>query len=959
MPDTGVVARDFSTAEAGLAAAEAARAAQGVDGAVRILTSVRDQYPGDLAPTLRAYALLCDANRADEADAWLTEARARFPQDFGLAAEHARSAHTRRDFAEAARRWDAIRGEFPDQIHGYTGGAAAQRELGQWDAAEALAQAARERFPQDAGALIELGLIAHARRDWPEAARRWETVRAVLPDHAIGSILGAHSLREAGQPDAAETLLSAAVDRFPREAAVLTEYAWLASHRRDFPTALQRWEQVRARFPNHLAGYTGAAVALREMQQLDAADAMLADAVAAFPNELTLLLEHAGLAQHRRDWEEAARRWALVRQRAPDHLPGHIASAVALREAGQTDAAEAVLADAVARFPDRIEALTEYAWLAQARQDWPAAVARWRDVREKAPDILTGYVAAAHALRRNGQVEEAERLLAQAIERFPAEAGPLVDYASAAAQRNDWPEAIRRWRIVIERLPEGTAGYQGLAFALRVSQRIEEGEGVLRDAMARFADDAGLPVEYAWLAFARRDWEEALRRWEDVRARFPHHTAAFTGLSHTLRELGRLDDAEEMVAAAVAAHPDDGGLMIEHASLARHKRNWPAAVARWEVVRTRYPGELGGYVGAALALRELRRLDEADALLEEAMRRFPFDAQAFLDYGEVATRRGDWSTALQRLIEAQRRFPGHMPIQQALHEAQSRAAGDDPDLAVAAAAADDAAQDEMRAMLARFTSLGGDFRGCEFGEVQRHHGVEPLGLLRWTEMLPEELIAALEARFEGVGQPENTDVYVQAYGEERVYQTADKRFGIRKHTFVQADDIPLDKMKTQSYRLLQVLARKLVEDLQTDGGIFVYKTVRRNLTDSELAQLYAAVRTYGAGTWLLYVRYTDEAHPDAMVEVAGPGLLIGYLERFGVTPTFELSPIPFASWTEICRQAYALSRAEVSSVEVAAEPEPTPKETPGEPDRRSESKPARGFWQRLRNFMSAESQGRA
>ena len=62
--------------------------------------------------------------------------------------------------------------------------------------------------------------------------------------------------------------------------------------------------------------------------------------------------------------------------------------------------------------------------------------------------------AAAQALGGAGRVEEAEALLAEAIERFPEERSLLHQYASLATQRRDWPEAMRRWDMVIDRDPE-------------------------------------------------------------------------------------------------------------------------------------------------------------------------------------------------------------------------------------------------------------------------------------------------------------------------------------------------------------------------------------------------------------------------------------------------------------------------------------------------------------------------
>src|SRR5205823_6115235 len=116
---------------------------------------------------------------------------------------------------------------------------------------------------------------------------------------------------------------------------------------------------------------------------------------------------------------------------------------------------------------------------------------------------------------------------------------------------------------------------------------------------------------------------------------------------------------------------------------------------------------------------------------------------------------------------------------------------------------------------------------------QRAHGAEPLGLLRWTDMEPDGLIAALEAEFEGVGLSENTELITppDIAGE---YGTRDLRFGMRMHTFISKREVPADKMYTQACRRLQFLRDKLLADLKAGEKIFVYKITARNLSDEEL-----------------------------------------------------------------------------------------------------------------------------
>jgi hypothetical protein len=80
-------------------------------------------------------------------------------------------------------------------------------------------------------------------------------------------------------------------------------------------------------------------------------------------------------------------------------------------------------------------------------------------------------------------------------------------------------------------------------------------------------------------------------------------------------------------------------------------------------------------------------------------------------------------------------------------------------------------------------------------------------------------------------------------------------------SFVPVADVPLDRMREQVTKRFKYLSRKLAEDLRSGAKIFVYKNMKRNLTDTELQRLHSACRRYGDNT-LLYIRYADvSAHP--------------------------------------------------------------------------------------------------
>lgn len=221
-------------------------------------------------------------------------------------------------------------------------------------------------------------------------------------------------------------------------------------------------------------------------------------------------------------------------------------------------------------------------------------------------------------------------------------------------------------------------------------------------------------------------------------------------------------------------------------------------------------------------------------------------------------------------------------------------------------AGQDGALDEAKSVVMKFESLGGTGHGCEFGLFQRKYGGEPLGLLRWADLGHELLTTALVNRFDGVGAPEFTEVFVPENSEE--WWTSDKRYWMAMRSFVRTDQVTYEQMRAQVTKRQGFLRRKLIADLEEGAKTFAYKNMIRNLSSGELRLLYEAVRGYGRNV-LLYVRFADAAHPHGTVVPAAPGLLVGHIAHFGFSPEDKYIAPSEPLFLEVCRNAAAMREA--------------------------------------------------
>lgn len=413
----------------------------------------------------------------------------------------------------------------------------------------------------------------------------------------------------------------------------------------DLTAGLVHYAALRAQFPEDSQSYQRAAFALVEASRFDESDALLETAMERFPAEPGLAIDYAWVAHRRRAVAIAVGRWERVRRLFPAHPIGFIGASITLREAGQLDAAQAILGEAEVRFANEPSLAVEQAWMAIASGDLNEAIFRWAQVRERTPDAWLGYTGGSTALRNAGRFAEADTLLAEAMDRFPAEAAPAFEHARMAMTRRDWPEALRRWANVDLRFPGRLEIYTGQAQALREMGRLGDAEGALRRATDLFPGQPEALIDLAWAVTHQHRHDEAIALWADVRARFPDHVGGFTGGAVALGNAQRIAEAIALLEQGEARFPDSPGPPTERGWLAMNQRDYPAAEQVFAGVRERFPGQAAAALGQARALAALRRLDEAEALLRDAVVRFPGFALLANDLAELVALRQSVSPA--------------------------------------------------------------------------------------------------------------------------------------------------------------------------------------------------------------------------------------------------------------------------------------------------------------------------
>ncbi len=446
------------------------------------------------------------------------------------------------------------------------------------------------------------------------------------------------------------------------------------------------------------------------------------------------------------------------------------------------------------------------------------------------------------------------------------------------------------------------ARYTGLR--LVQLDRHAEAEALLAAAAARFPRHAGLAARRAFVAEHTGDPQAALEKWRAACAFDPHRVASWRGFATFARTHGDVASAASAIAEALARRPNDWRTRFEAALVAEAAGDLEAARRHWSHLVARRRVDPRWRQGLTTILLKQDKIDEAQSILDAARRRHPDHRGLLFVEGQLALRREAWDKAFAIFSALADSRPddgdarAHVERVATIQRLVAAEAHGQPPQMRAPIDVERIDDEAVRQLMLRFEGIGAD---CEFGTVQRRFGAEPLGLLRWNDVAYPNLIAALEARFDGLGEPPFTELLAGEIGE---FYMRDRRWDLGMHTFLFEGEISRETLLPKMQRRVAFLRDKFLADLSAAEKIFVFKA--DDLTAEELAHLHASLKRFGP-VRLLHVRHVASAGtgrwpPAAAGEVAtlAPDLMVGYVSRMG-----DLYDPPYDEWVEICRSASA------------------------------------------------------
>lgn len=300
---------------------------------------------------------------------------------------------------------------------------------------------------------------------------------------------------------------------------------------------------ARERLPGYVVTSPDTITVLLGLGDLDELEQFTREGTERFPRRAQYWEGFAVAAERRRDFAEAAKRWAIVRRKFPYPAQGYANGAACLRELGHYDEALKVVRRGLSNIREDVPIALEGGRTLEAQQDWSGLLRHWQASREEHGIGCAGY---AYALFRLGRRDEAEAELERGRDRYRTDIGIEIMASRIAREAGDMEGAARRLEVMRKRFPYDFGALMYSLHFLRDQKAWTDADAVATTAIERFPKEDWPLSEYAHLAEARGDWAVAAERWHALREAFPLYRPAWERGATALVAAGRQAEADQL-----------------------------------------------------------------------------------------------------------------------------------------------------------------------------------------------------------------------------------------------------------------------------------------------------------------------------------------------------------------------------------------------------------------------------
>ncbi|MBX9691121.1 MAG: tetratricopeptide repeat protein [Cyanobacteria bacterium] len=291
----------------------------------------------------------------------------------------------------------------------------------------------------------------------------------------------------------------------------------------------------------------------------------------------------------------------------------------ALLGLGRLEEAETIIKSGLNLNPEESAFFINTGRCALLQADYKKAIESCQEALKLRPNDDSSHYAMACALHDAGRDIEAEGYIRECIRIDPHDGGNYGLLADILCALNRHTEAIEVARKGVLTSPEFYFAKSNLASTLLKSDNLKEAEVHAREGIERWPDKTMLHDTLVSILCRTKRQNEAVEHTENLIKDWPDKPASWKLHFRTLLFANRVNEAVETIDEAIRRFPEHTSLHVLAADTLIQKEKFELALKYAEDGRAQEPENIKLIHGQVVSLFELKQLDEADRILDEAL----------------------------------------------------------------------------------------------------------------------------------------------------------------------------------------------------------------------------------------------------------------------------------------------------------------------------------------------------
>lgn len=482
----------------------------------------------------------------------------------------------------------------------------------------------RELLPNDLDVRLRMGQLHLAAGKPTEARAEAGHILGLQPQDPEAPMLFAATLTNPAEADSLRQRLLSLPAPAPAGAPVLTALASLELRLGRVAEAEALIRQATTADPAFAGAYSVQAAIHVSKRDLAGAGEAFKQAAALSPPRSPRHLQYAQFKLRSGDVETGSKLLQEITTKTPDYVPAWIALAEVNLAQNKLDEAGDLIARALGRDPQNLEATLLQGRLFNLKGDPAKAITHFERLAEAYPRVPVIHQELGRAYAASGDLTKAINSLNQALALAPNSPEVPLLLAQLNSRKGDHNAAIALLRRTVEQRPTNAQARLMLADAYRNQGNLDDALGIYSQLEQQAPQSPQLPM--------------------------------LRGL--VLAQQGKLADARAAFEKSFSLSPDSPLALEQLVNLSLRERQFAPAVARVEAEIAKNPKLDGfGQLLIAKVLLAEEKPDEAEGRLKKAIELMPDSPTAYFLLAGIYARTNQQEKALSQLNEVVSRDP--------------------------------------------------------------------------------------------------------------------------------------------------------------------------------------------------------------------------------------------------------------------------------------------------------------